>query len=51
MPTRRDLLALTSGAVAGAATAGLATPAGAHARGAAGWVATWAAVPTTVPPG
>src|SRR3982751_6828172 len=51
MPTRRDLLTLTSGAVAAPPPAGLAPPAAAHARGAAGWVATWAAVPTTVPPG
>ncbi|GLY05881.1 SGNH/GDSL hydrolase family protein [Actinoplanes sp. NBRC 101535] len=44
MPTRRDILALTAGATAAAAfpTTG-AKP--------AGWVATWAAVPTTVPPG
>ena len=47
MPSRRELLALT----AGAATAGLAAPAPAHATGPTGWVATWAAVPTTVPPG
>ncbi|NMO55660.1 SGNH/GDSL hydrolase family protein [Actinoplanes sp. TBRC 11911] len=48
MPTRRDLLAMTSGAVVGAATAGVAVPASAHATGA--WVATWAAAPTTIPP-
>src|SRR4051794_41483109 len=56
MPTRRDLLAITSGAVVGAATAGVAAPAAAHAPNAgvhawsAGWVATWAAAPTTIPP-
>nr|WP_296064445.1 SGNH/GDSL hydrolase family protein [uncultured Actinoplanes sp.] len=49
MPTRRNLLAMTSGAVVGAATAGVSTPALAHdARD--GWVATWAAAPTTIPP-
>ena len=51
MPTRRDLLAMTSGAAVAAATAGAALPAPAHASGSRGWVATWAAVPTTVPPG
>jgi len=48
MPTRRELLALTSGA---AVTAALGAPTAAHAAGSSwGWVATWAAVPTTVPP-
>jgi len=60
MATRRELLALTSGAVAGAATGGLSEAAAADAADAAaaesaggrhGWVATWAAAPTTVPPG
>ncbi len=59
MPTRRELLALTSGAAVTAA-AGLAAPAQAsaphdttHQDGewiAPGWIATWAAAPTTVPP-
>ena len=54
--TRRELLALGAGAAAGAALAGpsaaSAAPAGpsaAAARGPDGWVATWAAVPTTIP--
>ncbi|MEV6491680.1 SGNH/GDSL hydrolase family protein [Actinoplanes sp. NPDC051633] len=47
MPTRRDLFAVT----AGAATAGLVAPAPAQAAAVERWVATWAAVPTTVPPG
>jgi lysophospholipase L1-like esterase len=47
MPTRRELLALTSGA---AVTAVVGAPAAAHAAGPLGWVATWAAVPTTIPP-
>ena len=62
MPTRRELLALTSGAAVTAAAAGLATPSAAQAaspepgRGPydgarrPGWVATWAAAPTTIPP-
>jgi lysophospholipase L1-like esterase len=49
MPTRRDLLAITSGAVVGAATAGV-VPAAAHGPGSNGWVATWAGAPTTIPP-
>ncbi|GID28353.1 SGNH/GDSL hydrolase family protein [Paractinoplanes brasiliensis] len=60
MPTRRELLALTSGAAVTAA-AGLAAPTAAHAAGTAhqdgdgdwtipGWIATWAAAPTTIPP-
>jgi lysophospholipase L1-like esterase len=49
MPTRRDLLAMTSGAVVGAATAGMSAPASAHDTS-DGWVATWAAAPTTIPP-
>ena len=53
MSTRRELLALASGAAVAAATPVVATPAAASAepRRADGWVATWAAVPTTVPPG
>lgn len=47
--TRRQLLALAAGSAAGAATAGVAGPASAHPGGPAGWVATWAAVPTTIP--
>nr|WP_221373772.1 SGNH/GDSL hydrolase family protein [Actinoplanes polyasparticus] len=49
MPTRRELLALTSGAAVTAA-AGLPAPAQAHASRTDGWTATWAAAPTTVPP-
>lgn len=49
MPTRRDVLAITSGAVVGAATAGV-VPASAHGPGSNGWVATWAGAPTTIPP-
>ncbi|MCM4075962.1 SGNH/GDSL hydrolase family protein [Paractinoplanes hotanensis] len=49
MPTRRELLALTSGAAVTAA-AGLPAPAHAHAWSTDGWTATWAAAPTTVPP-
>jgi lysophospholipase L1-like esterase len=50
MPTRRELLALTSGAAVTAA-AGLPVPAQAHSasRG-SGWTATWAAAPTPIPP-
>src|SRR5690348_10000838 len=50
MPTRRELLALTSGAAVTAA-AGLPVPAQAHSasRG-SGWTAAWAAAPTTIPP-
>jgi lysophospholipase L1-like esterase len=51
MSTRRELLALASGAAVAAATTGV-TPAeagGGHDR--AGWVGTWAAAPTTIPPG
>ena len=47
--TRRELFALGAGAAVGAATAGVAGPAQAHGAGAGGWVATWAAVPTTIP--
>ncbi|HEX5202896.1 MAG TPA: SGNH/GDSL hydrolase family protein [Actinoplanes sp.] len=49
MSTRRELLALGAGAAVGAATAG--TPAFAHDAGPGPehWVATWAAVPTTIP--
>ncbi|MBO3740786.1 SGNH/GDSL hydrolase family protein [Actinoplanes flavus] len=48
MSTRREVLALASGAALTAA----ALPGPATAAGRAdGWVATWAAAPTTVPPG
>ncbi|MFI5892385.1 SGNH/GDSL hydrolase family protein [Actinoplanes sp. NPDC051513] len=49
--TRRELLAIGAGAAVGAATAGVAAPAPAHAheQGTEAWVATWAAVPTTIP--
>ncbi|GGN70207.1 hypothetical protein GCM10010112_36490 [Actinoplanes lobatus] len=48
MSTRREVLALASGAALTAA----ALPGPAAAAGIAdGWVATWAAAPTTVPPG
>src|SRR4051812_6814722 len=49
MSTRRELLALASGAAVGAATAGVSAPAFAHDDHPGGWVATWAAVPTTIP--
>ncbi|MBM2619808.1 SGNH/GDSL hydrolase family protein [Actinoplanes sp. LDG1-06] len=55
MPTRRELLAITSGAAAG-----LAIPTAAYADAGhqaddgewtvPGWIATWAAAPTTIPP-
>ncbi|MFC7529488.1 SGNH/GDSL hydrolase family protein [Actinoplanes sp. GCM10030250] len=48
MSTRRDLLTLASGAAVAAAT--LPSPAAASSR-ADSWVATWAAAPTTIPPG
>ncbi|GGN47123.1 lysophospholipase L1-like esterase [Actinoplanes campanulatus] len=48
MSTRREMLALASGAALTAAA--LPGPAAAAGR-ADGWVATWAAAPTTVPPG
>jgi lysophospholipase L1-like esterase len=48
MSTRREILALASGAAVAAAT----LPAPAYAGGRDdGWTATWAAAPTTVPPG
>jgi lysophospholipase L1-like esterase len=48
MSTRREILALASGAALTAA----AFPAPAHAAGRDdGWTATWAAAPTTIPPG
>src|SRR3954468_18736563 len=47
MPTRRSLLALASGTVAGAV---VAAPAEAGAAGPAAWTATWSAPPTTIPP-
>src|SRR4051794_10037218 len=49
MSTRREMLDLASGAAVGAATAGVPAAAFAHDSGPAGWVATWAAVPTTIP--
>jgi lysophospholipase L1-like esterase len=48
--TRRELLALASGAAVGAA-AGAPAAASAAPAGRAGWTATWAAPPTTIPPG
>jgi lysophospholipase L1-like esterase len=51
MTTRRELLAMTSGAAVTAAAAGVLPPTAAHASGSPHWVATWAAVPTAVPPG
>src|SRR5918997_1255633 len=48
--TRRELLALAGGAALGAAAAPGAAAVAAPRHGAAGWVGTWAAVPTTVPP-
>jgi len=48
MTTRRELLALASGAAVAAATPTAAQAKGRHP--AEGWVATWAAVPTAVPP-
>ena len=51
MPTRREMLAMTSGAAVTAAAGGITSPAAASAGGSRGWVATWAAAPTTVPPG
>ncbi|WP_433827703.1 SGNH/GDSL hydrolase family protein [Actinoplanes sp. CA-015351] len=47
MATRRQLFAVGGAAAA----AGVALPGSAHASRAQGWVASWAAVPTTVPPG
>ncbi|GIM95343.1 SGNH/GDSL hydrolase family protein [Paractinoplanes toevensis] len=46
--TRRELLALTAGATAGAVAA-TGSPVWAHGSGAESWVATWASVPTTIP--
>jgi lysophospholipase L1-like esterase len=48
MSTRREILALASGTAIAAAA--LPAPAQAHGR-ADGWTATWAAAPTTIPPG
>ena len=48
--TRRALLALAGGAALGAAVAPGAAAVAAPRSGGAGWVGTWAAVPTTVPP-
>ncbi len=50
MPSRRELLAMSSGAAVAAVTAGAAAPAQASPDHGQGWVATWAAAPTTVPP-
>jgi lysophospholipase L1-like esterase len=52
MSTRREVLALASGAAVGAAVAAAPVPALAHGPDAAppGWVSTWAAAPTTIPP-
>jgi lysophospholipase L1-like esterase len=50
MSTRREVLALASGAALAAAAAPAAAAAGERHEG-AGWTATWAAVPTTIPPG
>jgi lysophospholipase L1-like esterase len=50
VPTRRELLAAASGAAITAATTA-AAPAAAHGSARAGWVGTWAAAPTTIPPG
>jgi lysophospholipase L1-like esterase len=49
--TRRELLALAGGAAAGVAVAPGAAAVAAPAPGGSSWVGTWAAVPTTVPPG
>src|SRR5919205_4364239 len=48
MSTRRELLALASGAAVAAATPAAAEAKPRHPSQA--WVATWAAVPTTIPP-
>jgi len=48
MSTRRELLALASGAAVAAAVPAQAVAARPHDEG---WAGTWAAVPTTVPPG
>ncbi|MEU7908072.1 SGNH/GDSL hydrolase family protein [Actinoplanes sp. NPDC049118] len=50
MSTRREVLALASGAALAAAAPAQAAAAG-GSREPAGWTATWAAVPTTIPPG
>ncbi|MEU4419534.1 SGNH/GDSL hydrolase family protein [Actinoplanes sp. NPDC024001] len=49
MSTRREILALASGAAL--ATAAAPAPGFAHDGHGDDWVATWAAVPTTIPPG
>lgn len=52
MSTRREALALGAGAaVAAVATSPGAAVAGTHHGSPSGWIGTWAAVPTTVPPG
>src|SRR4051794_22527940 len=50
MSTRREVLALASGAALATASPAAAAPAG-GSPGAGGWTGTWAAVPTTIPPG
>ncbi|MBU2664567.1 SGNH/GDSL hydrolase family protein [Actinoplanes bogorensis] len=52
MPTRRELLALTSGAAAGLALPNetQAAETQAASKDDSHWVATWAAAPTTIPP-
>jgi lysophospholipase L1-like esterase len=50
MSTRRELLALASGAAIAAAAPVTAAAAAEPRGGSTGWVSTWAAVPTTVPP-
>ncbi|MFF5296493.1 SGNH/GDSL hydrolase family protein [Paractinoplanes globisporus] len=47
MSTRRELLVIGAGVATVAATGGAGKPAPAH--GPAGWAATWAAAPTTIP--
>ena len=51
MSTRRELLALASGAAVGAALPGTAAQAAGRPADSPRWTGTWAAAPTTVPPG
>ncbi|MFI7546684.1 SGNH/GDSL hydrolase family protein [Actinoplanes sp. NPDC049599] len=51
MSTRRELLALASGAAVAATLPAAPAQAAAHPHDGAGWTGTWAAAPTTVPPG
>jgi lysophospholipase L1-like esterase len=51
MSTRRDLLALASGAAVAATLPAAPAQAAPHPRDSARWTGTWAAAPTTVPPG